>query len=183
MMLATSNQPLEYLQMTDYPIDNYGNTKTVIACLRGRILNGKWRVKRSAWRADPEGCLEVYKSTTCPLYSFVQDFLVNFIFIMALVETPIDLPTHISHATEFKGPLDSKSTTVTVESDINGSISDKADTQFELEEHPVDVLRPIKVGIIGAGLAGITAGVMLPEKLPGLDLRIYDKNADVGGTW
>lgn len=52
-------------------------------------------------------------------------------------------------------------------------------TQFALEEHPVDTLRPIKVGIVGAGLGGITAGVLLPAKLPGIDLRIYDKNADV----
>ncbi|KAL3482110.1 hypothetical protein BJX99DRAFT_268504 [Aspergillus californicus] len=54
---------------------------------------------------------------------------------------------------------------------------------FQIEEHPIDDVRPIKVGVIGAGLAGITAGVLLPVKLPGLDLRIYDKNADVGGTW
>jgi hypothetical protein len=54
---------------------------------------------------------------------------------------------------------------------------------FELEEHPIDEIRQIKVGVIGAGLSGITAGVLLPAKLPGLDLRIYDKNADVGGTW
>lgn len=54
---------------------------------------------------------------------------------------------------------------------------------FELEEHPIDEVRQIKVGVIGAGLSGITAGVLLPAKLPGLDLRIYDKNADVGGTW
>lgn len=51
--------------------------------------------------------------------------------------------------------------------------------KFELEEHPVDEFRDIKVGVLGAGLAGITAGVLLPAKLPGLDLRIYDKNADV----
>lgn len=50
---------------------------------------------------------------------------------------------------------------------------------FEIEEHPVDQVRPIKVGVIGAGLAGITAGILFPVKLPGLDLRIYDKNADV----
>jgi hypothetical protein len=50
---------------------------------------------------------------------------------------------------------------------------------FQLEEHPIDQVRPIKVGVIGAGLSGITAGVLLPAKLPGLDLRIYDKNADV----
>lgn len=54
---------------------------------------------------------------------------------------------------------------------------------FQLEEHPIDEVRPIKVGVIGAGLTGITAGVLLPIKVPGLDLRIYDKNADVGGTW
>ncbi|KAL4913327.1 hypothetical protein BDW62DRAFT_214325 [Aspergillus aurantiobrunneus] len=54
---------------------------------------------------------------------------------------------------------------------------------FQIEEHPVDQVRPIKVGVIGAGLSGITAGVLLPAKLPGLDLRIYDKNADLGGTW
>lgn len=50
---------------------------------------------------------------------------------------------------------------------------------FELEEHPIGGGRPsIKVGVIGAGLAGVTAGVLLPAKVPGLDLRIYDKNAD-----
>ncbi|KAL4940968.1 hypothetical protein BDV06DRAFT_230021 [Aspergillus oleicola] len=54
---------------------------------------------------------------------------------------------------------------------------------FRIEEHPIDQVRPIKVGVIGAGLSGITAGVLLPAKLPGLDLRIYDKNADLGGTW
>lgn len=58
---------------------------------------------------------------------------------------------------------------------------DLVDTKpsFELEEHPIDEVRPIKVGVIGAGLSGITAGVLLPAKLPGLDLRIYDKNEDV----
>jgi hypothetical protein len=54
---------------------------------------------------------------------------------------------------------------------------------FEIEEHPIDEVRPIKVGVIGAGISGVTAGVLLPAKVPGLDLRIYDKNADVGGTW
>ncbi|RJE20918.1 Flavin-binding monooxygenase [Aspergillus sclerotialis] len=71
-------------------------------------------------------------------------------------------------------------------SDSNGTALDQAKEvrpSFELEEHPIDEVRPIKVGVIGAGLAGVTAGILLPAKLPGLDLRIWDKNTDVGGTW
>jgi len=33
--------------------------------------------------------------------------------------------------------------------------------------------------VIGAGLTGITAGVLFPAKVPGVDLTIFDKNADV----
>ncbi|KAJ5561302.1 hypothetical protein N7461_000063 [Penicillium sp. DV-2018c] len=107
---------------------------------------------------------------------------------MALVQSlPVVIPSlsDIGPTTEsIKTPVDSKDqTTVTVQSDIE-SLSEKLENvAFKLEEHPVDVVRPIKVGVIGAGLSGITAGVLLPAKLPGLDLRIYDKNADVGGTW
>lgn len=36
-----------------------------------------------------------------------------------------------------------------------------------------------KVAVIGAGLTGITAGVLLPIKVPGIQLKIYEKNKDV----
>jgi len=39
------------------------------------------------------------------------------------------------------------------------------------------------VAVIGAGLSGITAGILLPAKVPGIKLQIFDKNPDVGGTW
>jgi predicted NAD/FAD-binding protein len=35
------------------------------------------------------------------------------------------------------------------------------------------------VGIVGAGISGISAGVLLPAKVPGIDLTIYEKNNDV----
>ncbi|KFY12873.1 hypothetical protein V492_03609 [Pseudogymnoascus sp. VKM F-4246] len=55
--------------------------------------------------------------------------------------------------------------------------------QFELEDHPIDSVRDLRVAVIGAGISGITAGVLLPVKVPGIDLTIYEKNSDVGGTW
>lgn len=103
---------------------------------------------------------------------------------MALLENPdiatVPQSTNIVQTTQsLKGP------SVTIKStfdeiNLNNAASPKS--QFELEEHPVDQVRPIKVGIIGAGLSGITAGVLLPAKLPGLDLRIWDKNADTVGS-
>lgn len=36
--------------------------------------------------------------------------------------------------------------------------------------------------MIGAGISGITAGVLLPIKVPGIQLTIFDKNSDVVRT-
>jgi len=40
-----------------------------------------------------------------------------------------------------------------------------------------------QVAVVGAGISGVTAGVLLPVKVPDIELQIFDKNADVGGTW
>lgn len=100
---------------------------------------------------------------------------------MALLENPVisTVPSipRVGQTTEpVKGHDSAQDPSVTVK-DINELESSL--NNFTLEEHPIDAVRPIKVGIIGAGLTGITAGALLPAKLPGLDLRIYDKNADV----
>lgn len=100
---------------------------------------------------------------------------------MALLENPeiatVTQSTYIAQTTEsLKGP------SVTIKREFDEFDPDNAaslKSQFKLEEHPVDEVRPIKVGIIGAGLSGVTAGVLLPAKLPGLDLRIWDKNPEV----
>ncbi|XXH00789.1 hypothetical protein Hte_007140 [Hypoxylon texense] len=48
---------------------------------------------------------------------------------------------------------------------------------------PVDYARPIKVICIGAGMSGIVCGIRFPQRIPNLQLTIYDKNDDVGGVW
>ncbi|KAJ4263410.1 hypothetical protein NW762_006229 [Fusarium torreyae] len=54
---------------------------------------------------------------------------------------------------------------------------------FELEDHAIDDNPPIRVVVVGAGISGITAGVLLPAKVPGLELVIYERDQDVGGVW
>ncbi|KAL4814647.1 hypothetical protein BDW67DRAFT_192052 [Aspergillus spinulosporus] len=100
---------------------------------------------------------------------------------MAAVEikTPVvsqtELPIHARDPAQVPASIPAVSTETNSKSTTRPA--------FQIEEHPVDQVRPIKVGVIGGGLSGITAGILLPVKLPGLDLRIYDKNADLGGTW
>ncbi|KAH8600116.1 hypothetical protein B0O99DRAFT_737599 [Bisporella sp. PMI_857] len=54
---------------------------------------------------------------------------------------------------------------------------------LEIEEHPIDRVTPLRVVVVGAGISGITAGILLPQKVPGIDLKIYEKTSDIGGTW
>lgn len=43
----------------------------------------------------------------------------------------------------------------------------------------VDDYRPLRVAVIGAGLAGVLAGALLPAKVPGIRLTIFEKNSNV----
>ncbi|CAK3903048.1 FAD NAD(P)-binding domain-containing [Lecanosticta acicola] len=56
-------------------------------------------------------------------------------------------------------------------------------TDFKISEHHIDDTKALKVAVVGTGLAGITAGSLLPAKVPGLQLTIFEKNSNVGGTW
>ncbi|KAK7221611.1 hypothetical protein V2G26_009614 [Clonostachys chloroleuca] len=73
-------------------------------------------------------------------------------------------------------------------SSIPGTLP-KAPTQppvwhpLSLEEHPIDQAPSLKVIVVGAGIAGINAAILLPAKVPGLELTIYEREADIGGVW
>lgn len=45
-----------------------------------------------------------------------------------------------------------------------------------------EILRPIKVICIGAGLSGLCLAYKMGRGLESFDLTIYEKNSDVGGT-
>lgn len=57
------------------------------------------------------------------------------------------------------------------------------DQPFRLPDTPVENLRALKVIVIGAGYSGVYCGIRIPEKIPNVELVIYEKNAGIGGTW
>lgn len=52
-----------------------------------------------------------------------------------------------------------------------------------VEDRSVDEHRPMRVVVIGSGISGILASIRLRQRIPNLDLQVYEKNADIGGTW
>ncbi|EED21311.1 monooxygenase, putative [Talaromyces stipitatus ATCC 10500] len=68
----------------------------------------------------------------------------------------------------------------------NGGISNGTTTELSdlhIKDTPVENFRKMRVVIIGAGFSGIYCGVRIPERLRNVELAIYEKNDDVGGTW
>lgn len=61
-----------------------------------------------------------------------------------------------------------------------GSINDD---NVRISARSVDTPRALKVIVIGAGVSGILAAIKLENSVRLLDLVIYDKNEDLGGTW
>ncbi|KAL2798855.1 flavin-binding monooxygenase [Aspergillus keveii] len=55
--------------------------------------------------------------------------------------------------------------------------------ESKISERAIDDVRPLKVIYIGAGVSGILACIQFPKHVPGLELVVYEKNEEVGGTW
>lgn len=66
---------------------------------------------------------------------------------------------------------------------VNGT--NGAGSQYRYSQQPFAKPRPIRIIVAGAGLSGIAAVKLFKEKFNGqpTELQIYEKNADVGGTW
>ncbi|KAJ3553810.1 hypothetical protein NM688_g3419 [Phlebia brevispora] len=58
-----------------------------------------------------------------------------------------------------------------------------AGEQFKLGDFPIDQYKPMKVIVIGAGMSGILAGIRFRQYIQNLDLTIYEKEDNIGGTW
>ncbi|KAJ4213279.1 hypothetical protein NW759_011121 [Fusarium solani] len=56
-------------------------------------------------------------------------------------------------------------------------------SDLTLEDRCIDDFRPLRVAVIGAGLSGILSGILLPLKVPNIQLTIFEKSKEVGGTW
>lgn len=57
------------------------------------------------------------------------------------------------------------------------------DSTYAIRESPMGTKRKLKVIFMGAGCSGINFAAQLQKRMEGIDLVIYEKNGDIGGTW
>ena len=54
---------------------------------------------------------------------------------------------------------------------------------YRISEHPLFERRPIRMICVGAGATGLQIAYKAERVLKDVELQIYEKNSDVGGTW
>lgn len=54
---------------------------------------------------------------------------------------------------------------------------------YQVTEEPLGHPRPIRVVVVGAGASGLNIARHMELHMKNYELAIYEKNADVGGTW
>ncbi|KAE8159352.1 hypothetical protein BDV40DRAFT_303306 [Aspergillus tamarii] len=52
-----------------------------------------------------------------------------------------------------------------------------------VEPRSVDESRALRVVIIGSGISGIISSIRFRQRIPNVDICVYEKNSDIGGTW
>ncbi|CAJ0547023.1 Ff.00g016500.m01.CDS01 [Fusarium sp. VM40] len=62
-------------------------------------------------------------------------------------------------------------------------VSHQIKTKPLVSQRCTDQARPLKVIYIGAGISGICGAIEFLKQVPGLELVIYEKNPELGGTW
>jgi hypothetical protein len=54
---------------------------------------------------------------------------------------------------------------------------------YVVEEHPLGEPRKLRVITIGAGASGLNIAYQIGKHMKNIDLQLYEKNNEVGGTW
>jgi len=54
---------------------------------------------------------------------------------------------------------------------------------YTINEMPSGIKRPLRIIAVGAGAAGINFAKFADDYFENVELTIYDKNDEVGGTW
>lgn len=54
---------------------------------------------------------------------------------------------------------------------------------YRINEDPYETRRKLRVIGIGAGASGIVLSKFAEDRLQNVEVQIYEKNKDVGGTW
>lgn len=62
-------------------------------------------------------------------------------------------------------------------------IPDTDETGYRIREEPYGTKRRIRVVLMGAGASTVNFLKKAEEQMDSLDICVYEKNKDVGGTW
>jgi len=67
---------------------------------------------------------------------------------------------------------------------VNGVQQNGDNTEYDpFDLEPLDYRRPLRAAVIGAGFSGLYMTILAEKVLKNVDLVVYEKNPELGGTW
>lgn len=72
----------------------------------------------------------------------------------------------------------------TVTDERDGAFVPETDaTGYRIREEPYGTKRPVRVVLMGAGASTLNFLKKAEEQMQNVEVKVYEKNRDVGGTW
>lgn len=67
----------------------------------------------------------------------------------------------------------------------NSAHQHRLNPEYTIIEQPIGTRRPLRVVCLGAGYSGLMMGIVFNERMKDANAEfvIYERNADLGGTW
>lgn len=68
---------------------------------------------------------------------------------------------------------------------IHSAHQHRLNPEYTIIEQPIGTRRPLRVVCLGAGYSGLMMGIVFNERMKDANTEfvIYERNADLGGTW
>lgn len=139
------------------------------------MLSRRFSGCRSHWETNLQSTVALPLSPTSVANRHLKDLKMA---SMLAAPSPFIYPVRVDRQTRLSPARDPDPLTVTPAETADFHLSPAPTYRL-----PEDKLRRLRVVHIGSGLSGLTFAMMAKWRLKQVDVQIYEKNEELGGTW
>lgn len=172
LLSVTGKQILLFFTLHTMAIEVIANHAATVEAKLGNLS-----ISEKALRSPTPGPIESNQATTKPLSDFVPEPATE---VGPTSPEPLNPPLEIAITETSADSNTDQEERVMTSGAPNASkpVLSYPKSNLTLVDRFIDQPRSLRVAVIGGGLSGVLAGILLPAKVPNIQLTIYEKNND-----